>query len=266
MIREIFEEYEAQRYDIWQECFGDSREYIQMFFEETRRYVRVVGVIEDDELVSAAYLLPAEYVKSSTGRSKMYYLYAAATKMSCQGQGHFSRLLQWVFESMDAPVFLVPASEPLLAYYEKRGMRKVLEKEEIIYSGEGIEKNNASIKMDSVLVEEYLRKRDEKWLDTGYIRWDEKILQYIFKENVFCGGFCGKIVMGNQEAVFLARKRQKCLKILEIIYDGDLEEILRLLCQNTGCESVCICRWPTVCVEQDFPGEFGIGYFNLTMG
>lgn len=268
MIRELFGEYEEERYEIWQECFGDSREYIQRFFAQTRQCARVIGCIENGELLSVAYLLPAEYAKKGKKRVGMYYLYAGATREQYRGKGYFAKLLQWLFENVQVAVFLVPASEELITYYEKQGMRRVLEKQELFYQGKNVVKKQSETEctIQSVAVEEYLKKRDERWLTEGYVRWDERMLQYILQENVFCGGFCGKIVLDNQEIFMMARKNQKQLEIFELLNEKNMEEILELACQLTGCEQATVCRQPDVCVWPGNSVYCDMNYFNLTLG
>lgn len=268
MIRELFGEYEAERYAIWQECFGDGREYIGQFFARTGQCARVIGCVENGELLSVAYLLPVEYAKKGKRRVRMYYLYAGATREGYRRKGYFAKLLQWIFENVQVAVLLVPASGELATYYEKQGMRRVLEKQELFYQRKNAAagQSEAGCAIQSVSAREYLKKRDERWLAKGYVRWDEMMLRYILQENVFCGGFCGKIVFDNQEIFMMARKNQKQLEIFEILNEKNMEEILEMACRLTGCEQAIVCRQPDVCIWPGIQAHCDINYFNLTLG
>lgn len=100
--------------DIYTEAFGDSPLFDGLFFHTYRTAARTLVV--DGKIVSILFLLPC----SAQGQT-YYYLYAAATAKPERGKGYMSRLVQDVLSSIDAPVFLKPATDDLIPFYAKLG-------------------------------------------------------------------------------------------------------------------------------------------------
>lgn len=263
MIQELFDGYIEDRIGIWQECFGDSPEYIQRFLSENSKSARTFGVVIHGKLVSVAYLLPAEYVCGDFAPVPVYYLYAAATTEQFRNRGCFSQILEYLWENIEEPVILVPANKDLIGYYEKRGMRQILfEKKEIYENLSGKE----SAVVQDISAEDYLKFRDLRWRQGGYIRWNYSALQYILSENENFGGICRKICIGKQEGAALARKNGDTLEVLEITIEENKRDFLEALCGKMDCSRAVVQKCPDVMVyskTKEIPDQI---YFNLFMG
>lgn len=98
---------------LWQEAFGDSREDI-LFFLENCKHKICLGYFKDDTLISMLFV-----VECSLG----YYIYAACTKKEARNSGAMSHLLDYCKKNYSS-LCLIPANEPLIAYYKNRGFTK----------------------------------------------------------------------------------------------------------------------------------------------
>lgn len=109
---------------LWREVFGDSEEFIDLFFSKFYRPSRTLLAFEDGELVSMLYYLDvkAKYFKKNL---KCAYLYGVATKLSERRRGHFRRLhaqlLEELAEKHYEAVAVLPANESLYGLYREMG-------------------------------------------------------------------------------------------------------------------------------------------------
>ena len=117
--------------DLWHKVFGDSEEYIRVFFEKTYYDSECFAEIIDGNIVSAFYLMKCEIKlggKTYNGR----YLYAAATLSDHRGGGIMSKLIREALayaekENLDF-VALVPADDGLYDYYGRFGFYEAMYK------------------------------------------------------------------------------------------------------------------------------------------
>lgn len=112
---------------MWQETFGDTREYIDDFFEANYQPQNTLIHTEEGVPVAALYMIPYQR-KYLTGTQNLYYLYALATKKTFRRQGIMGSLLQRAEltakeRGIDA-LFLIPANRELFDYYVKAGYRE----------------------------------------------------------------------------------------------------------------------------------------------
>lgn len=100
---------------LWQEAFGDTREDV-IFFLENCVNKKCLCLTVDDELKSMLFL-----VDCNLDNHKSKYIYAACTKKDTRKAGYMSSLLEYCRAQCDS-VVLIPANEPLVDYYKKRGL------------------------------------------------------------------------------------------------------------------------------------------------
>ena len=116
---------------LWQRVFGDSEEYIKLFFKEAYYDSECFAEIVDGEAVSAFYLIKCHirYAgKSYEGR----YLYAAATLAQYRKNGLMSQLINeakvYCKEKGIDFIALVPADDGLYSYYGRFGFSEAMYK------------------------------------------------------------------------------------------------------------------------------------------
>ena len=109
---------------LWQDTFGDSRRFIDSFFDNVYEAQNTLIHVEDGRAVSSLYMIP--YKVLLNGREeRVVYLYALATDPSYRGRKIMSNLIKKSFEISAerdyALSFLVPARESLAEFYRKFG-------------------------------------------------------------------------------------------------------------------------------------------------
>lgn len=104
---------------VWNEAFGDEREYIEFFLDRCPEKA-AIGCVENGLLVSVLFLLDG-----SIEDFGCKYLYAACTLKSCRGRGIMKELIDFAkayYAHKDVDfIFLVPGEESLYGYYKKLG-------------------------------------------------------------------------------------------------------------------------------------------------
>ncbi len=124
MLIENKEKYQDSLITLWNKVFGDSEDYINLFFKQAYFDSECFGEILSDEVVSALYLLKCEIKfegKTYNGR----YLYAAATLSEHRNKGLMAKLIseaqRYARERELDFIALVPAGDSLYEYYGKFG-------------------------------------------------------------------------------------------------------------------------------------------------
>jgi ribosomal protein S18 acetylase RimI-like enzyme len=106
--------------NLWQLAFGDSMEFIDLFFRTAYSSDRCLYLTEDDEITAALYWLDCGYQEQ-----KQAYIYAVATHPDHRGKGLCRRLLKDVHkhlvETGYESAMLVPETESLRQMYRKLG-------------------------------------------------------------------------------------------------------------------------------------------------
>ena len=109
---------------LWQEAFGDSDAFLDIFFTQGFDPARSLCISENDTPVAALYWFDC----SCNGR-KIAYLYAVATARSHRGQGLCRRLMADTHKILAnqgySSAVLVPGEPSLFDFYEKMGYQTI---------------------------------------------------------------------------------------------------------------------------------------------
>lgn len=111
---------------IWQDAFGDSVEDIE-FFIDNINHAECLGRFDGDTLVSMMFIVDCN-IKYCSSK----YIYAACTKSNCGGMGYMTELIDFCKEKYDS-LCLIPATDSLVDFYNKRGFNYNLEIEHISF-------------------------------------------------------------------------------------------------------------------------------------
>lgn len=99
---------------LWMECFGDSKEYLDDFFEVFLQNTELVIGIDEDAIMSASYLIPL----STNKVNKCYYLYSGGVTERMRGKHIFTEVNSYIVQLIkDAPRFAYSAPH-LVDYYK----------------------------------------------------------------------------------------------------------------------------------------------------
>lgn len=107
---------------LWKEAFGDTEEYLDLFFGTAFSPSRCRCAVKDGTVMAVLY-----WLDGTCRGQKVAYIYAVATGKAFRGQGIASRLLEDTHAHLArlgySGAVLVPGEEPLFRFYEKLGYR-----------------------------------------------------------------------------------------------------------------------------------------------
>ena len=250
--------------ELWNQCFGDDRQYIELYLENRFNAENMFVIYEDNRPVSMASLLPVQ-VTINGKKENARYVYAVATLPAYRNRGYATKIIKHAAQRVKEPLILQPADRDLQEYYEKLGFVDAFGESPCwIYAGRCTETANVpSIKENNLQAAEIVFEQDEleelgSWsvydasekdykmvrdtaLDReGYVEWDAQAIAYAIKENQFCGGRTLLLTsiasdVEPQRAVLMYRVEKDGLHIIETtLNDEELHEILPELLLHTG--------------------------------
>jgi hypothetical protein len=281
--------------DIWRECFGDEREYIEMYLDNRFETENMMVIHEEGRPVSMASFLPVEMTVDGE-RVSARYVYAVATLPQYRKKGYAAEILKYASQKYSEPLILQPENDSLEVYYRKLGFVKYfMESPCWIYETTKVDitaaSNDAGCELPSLLggfnvskitPSKYKEIRDRYFEGEGYVRWDEKALGYAIMENEFCGGRTLLLSRQNsdksaQEAVLMyrieaenkAEKKSAKLNVIETtLEDKALVKVLSELMLILNIDHAFSCNAGGMVLFPDDRGkaETEVGYLGLTLG
>lgn len=185
---------------LWQQAFGDSTQYINLFLENHAKPQNTLIDFQNHMVCGMLFILPCQLVFGHQ-TYRCAYLYSIATRKEYQGCGISTRLLEQAHTLCTKRGYdvctLVPATPFLFDFYQKRG-----------YTSQGYIKT-LSVQADTVVsltdiptlrpisADEALSLRQQRF-GSAYLAWDKPALDYIICENKFLGGEFYKFSWGAQ--------------------------------------------------------------------
>jgi hypothetical protein len=252
--------------DIWQQCFGDERDYIEMYMDNRFETENMLVIHEDGRPVSMASFLPVnimidgEYVSAK-------YVYAVATLPDYRKKGYASKILKYASKKYNEPLILQPENDKLVEYYERLGFVEAF-KESPCWIYEICESKSYEVDLGkSISASKYKEIRDKYFENNGYIQWDEAAIDYAIKENEFCGG--KTILIGDNEALMF--RVDECNRLWVIEATLEEEKLLKWLPNlmdtiNVKC-AYARNKGGMILFPQNLPNDgFNEGYLGLTLG
>jgi len=107
---------------LWQEAFGDTEEFLDIFYATAFNAERCLCVSTDGTVAAALYWFDCQYENKPIA-----YIYAVATAKKFRGQGLCHKLMEHTHchlaELGYEGAILVPGSAELFSFYEKMGYR-----------------------------------------------------------------------------------------------------------------------------------------------
>lgn len=228
---------------IWEECFGDSPEYIRFFMERRFPTCQSFVWLEQGEAVGAIYLLPC-FLKGEP----VIYAYAGGVLPEYRNKGIFSKILESSIEFVkaeNAVLVLVPAVGTE-QFYWKRGFRPAFSFCLLKCDCEG---EILPVVFKNTSAKQYKQLRERAFQGLCYLQWDEKAVEYAIEENQFCGGFAQSIIF-DREYLLFGKKIANKLEILETTLDYKVaKQLSATLCHHWNVEQVLF-RLPSILDEE----------------
>ncbi|MDR2469656.1 MAG: GNAT family N-acetyltransferase [Tannerella sp.] len=110
--------------DLWKTSFGDSDDFIRLFFDRIYREENALTLCENGRITAALHMIPCE-MTCCGGIVPVAYVCGACTLPSERGKGRMSRLMKQATEVMrnrgDSLAVLIPASDRLYGFYARFG-------------------------------------------------------------------------------------------------------------------------------------------------
>lgn len=170
---------------LWMQAFGDTEDFIKIFFATGYASDRCMLCLEDDALVAALYWFDCCWEEK-----KVAYLYAIATDENHRGKGICNALMKYTHRHLQeqgyAGALLMPAEGSLEGFYGKMGYRSMTPPA----FSDDVQHKTAL--WEAITPEEYLTLR-QQYLPTGSVQHTLPALRYLgafARFYRFPGGIC----------------------------------------------------------------------------
>lgn len=218
---------ENQIIRLWQECFGDDRDYISAFLKANSDRSKILTVQNGNELCSMLFLLECETVCSDK-TFKSWYIYAACTAEKYRKRGMMGELLNYAKSYAEKNgvsfILLVPAEKYLFDYYGKFGY-----KTRFYRRGKTLKVNKLNLGKaleTEIDADELFSLRERCLKGSFHVKWNAQSLDYVLSEYA---------VSFTDKAFALWYIEETVLKIAEAseTESGETEKLLnRLMAEN----------------------------------
>ena len=191
---------------LWKEAFGDTDEFLDLFFETAFSPDRCRTVTIDGECAAALY-----FFDCICGGGKIAYIYAVATAEKHRGKGLCTRLMEDTHKHLKAlgyrGAILVPGSKKLFDFYEKMGYRTACHIGEFT-----CEANCGTVPLTKLGRSEYAALRRRLLPEGGVIQEGENLDFLITQAELYLA----------DGTLIAARRENDLLNCLEILGDTSL--------------------------------------------
>jgi len=138
---------ESSSRELWQEVFGDEREFVDLFMIEVYRPENMLVKEEQGSVVSMLHIVQMQTSLGLTG-----YLYAIATASEFRGRGYASQLIAEALQLMRSRGYdvamLIPSTIEVKAFYERFGFEDrayLMDFSDGVYLGTGRESDDVAM-------------------------------------------------------------------------------------------------------------------------
>ena len=265
MIRFAADKDHPQLMALWQVCFGDSETAIRFYFANRHQNQNMLVYEENGIIAGMLTMLPVQLAFGSfiqNGR----YIYAVATAPQLRGQGVSSQLLEachtWMQNNNETASVLVPASQSLFDYYEKRGFETLFYVDNIKISPAGLPAYRLTAECTPCSAEEFYRLRNAAFADSSlFVKWGIDALSYLIKGAETFGDGVYYFRSDKGEGCAFCGWRDRTIFIREIaLLHMDLYNALSILHHELGAESYSL-RLPAGSVTAYVPQAFGMIHY-----
>lgn len=256
--------------ELWQECFGDSREYISLYLQKRFDAENMLVIYKDGRIVSMASFLPA--VMTINGEKiQVRYVYAVGTLMKYRNQGYAAKIIQFAADKYNQPLVLQPA-DSRWEYYKGLGFQSCFHKDKwkmtVVSESTSAQKQCNAWNIESALPAVYKAIRDRHFSGEGFVEWDEEAIDYAIAENAFCAG--KTLILGYKEEkeLLMYRVEGNVLRIVETtLAQDEIHDIIVTLMHQTGTKQAMYEKnGGMILLPHDFDWDYENGYLNLTLG
>ncbi len=219
---------------LWQSCFGDSKEVIETFWRKTAGRALTFAALDGTAPVSMLCALPTELVDESGQALCAAYLYAVCTAPAYRRRGLCAALLAYAEKELrDYDVcMLVPDSEAMFHYYEKRGYRTVF-----YHSSFELPAHKSDVRITKLTADAYRALR-ELQLYGSFVSYDAPLLELQKCASEASGAGLYRLETADSVCCAAAEKRDVCLLCKELL--PCCPEAAAALAEQLGCEKAVV--------------------------
>ena len=174
---------------LWKRSFGDTNDYIEMFFKYRFQPAQSLVWLQEGQPVSMLFMLPIRLCSKDVFY-EAFYIYAVATDPDYRSKGYSSLLLeaahQMLKEKKADACLLRPADARLFRFYADRGYQNEFFVNEQSYI---FERPQKTVELKAGLLSEQIDLRNRYFFDCAlYGAWDISALNYQEREMALTGG------------------------------------------------------------------------------
>lgn len=176
--------------EIWKLCFGDSDQYIDLYYAARYKENETLLMLEGGEIVSMLTMLPNKTITTNRQSFNSTMLYAIATHPEYQHRGYASQLIDFAHQYLNKIenhiTLVVPAEGRLFDYYRRLGYGDGFYIREILFDSvqqkqtftETISYNILDHSIKRVSAQEYNQKRKAQLSGRLYVSYTDEDIAY----------------------------------------------------------------------------------------
>lgn len=237
MIRLARKEDHAQLKALWMDVFGDGPKEVDTYFSLRHSDENMLVWAEAGRIGAMLTMLPLTLVHDQAAYPARY-IYAVATAPQMRGRGIAGLLLEKageiIREEGGAAALLVPASQSLFDYYQKRAFHTAFSLNVVDFKADALPPCPAAGILLPCSGSEYVRVRDRAFSKSGlYARWDAQAVDYALR--ALGDGSAALLKLGHGEGVACWSRMDGGVLVRELaLVNMDVQAALALLHRQIG--------------------------------
>ncbi len=228
---------------MWKNIFGDSDEYIELYFRDKYRPAHVFCACAGEKIVSCFY---SDYYKFNVfgEHIDIFYWSAGSTLQEYEGQKIITKLLAYGYKDLAAKgitlVVLSTYREELLPFLKKKGFGTVVKNSSKVYYPTQTEVNIESFEIDEFY--NFYKKHIESEQFKAFLSTDD--LSTLFEYLTIFNGtpFVSRNSYGEITGVAFVAKPQDDVIVIEPVFNDDIakENLINQVCSKYEVDSLTI--------------------------
>lgn len=205
MIKFSEENQEQELKRLWQTCFADDINYIDLFFEDHYSSSQSLVYMQNGKVVSMLFLLSANLCFNKESH-KAQYIYAACTHPDYRKKGYMRELIEFAVEhgglSGTKYTLLTPASKKLYDYYSQQGFKHFFKRKASIFTRNELSRVGVfSSKCFTIRPEEIIAIQKKAFANNTYVSWGKSSVEHAIRDLYYWSGRVVGIKTPNNENI-----------------------------------------------------------------
>jgi GNAT superfamily N-acetyltransferase len=223
--------------EIWEQCFDDSREYIELFYQSNFDRVKTLVYCRDGRPVSMMHLIDAVF-RDGEKCQPARFVYATGTLKEYRNKGSMSALIKHITEAADKDgyaLFLKPSSPSTEEFYKSFGFKP----ETALNTVNITPAENSPLTVWDISYSDYNRMREAAFDGALHVQWDDAHISWCIDENEYFSGKTLGIKYENKDSFLMGYPENGTLVINETdLSVKELSKISGALCGIFGTKRI----------------------------